>query len=265
MKKVFTIILFACICASPKAQTSDSLTMQQALYAIDSLQHKVDQLSVFQKKLLQLYAGYLEKPFSQITADSLQDIMKTIGLCGDDATDIYQQAVRRSEAKQLYDRCLDVLKRPYDKDKVKAIRDSLVKPRKLAHDRRWEALNMNRRQWQELDSLDIFLSRYQYGVSLLRAIIEQCNADYERDQLDARKASDVALSRDYRADIISKKDKTKLTPTREVSRNGNVADFILLIPWLKQRYDLFIGERNPLDPSANTEQAIKEIMEINIE
>jgi hypothetical protein len=43
-----------------------------------------------------------------------------------------------------------------------------------------------------------------------------------------------------------------------------VADYILNIPWLRERYDIFTSETNPLKPSAKTQQAMKEVLDIQL-
>ena len=68
-----------------------------------------------------------------------------------------------------------------------------------------------------------------------------------------------------RQDIIRQADRRQIESVRRpISAQGNVADYILTIPWLRQRYDIFVNETNPLKPSANTQRAMKEVLDIQL-
>ena len=142
---------------------------------------------------------------------------------------------------------------------------TVVDLRKLAKDEKWEELAMSKAQWNETDSIDVFLARYQPGIVWLQNVMKKCEQQYKSDGLDPTANADIALSRDLRQMIISDADKRQMENVkRRVSPQGNVADYILTIPWLRQRYNVYVSEQNPLKPSETTLQAIKEIIDINI-
>ena len=285
MKKTILTILLLDIACCTLAQTEDAVTAQNLQEEVSSedtlkdLQVQYAQLQMefqqlqgefqsLRQSLYQDYADYLELPFSVISVIKTHNIENFAARY----TDIDEEAptlLKRAKAcikhKQNYNRLKDLLTQPYDASNVKAARDSLLILRKLAKDEKWEELAMSKAQWNETDSIDVFLARYQPGIVWLQNVMKKCEQQYKSDGLDPTANADIALSRDLRQMIISDADKRQMENVkRRVSPQGNVADYILTIPWLRQRYNAYVSEQNPLKPSETTLQAIKEIIDINI-
>lgn len=284
MKKDILIMLLLVIACSALAQTEDTNTAEDQLekespeafpkdlqeqYAQLQMefQQLQDEFHTLRLSLYQDYADYLELPFSVISINktySIENFATRYADIDTEAPTLLERAKSCIKYKQNYDRLKDLLSQPYNASDVKTARDSLLILRKLAKNEKWEELAMSKAQWNETDSIDVFLARYQPGVVWLQNVMRKCEQQYKNDGLSPTVNADIALSRDMRQMIISDADKRQMeNVTRHVSPQGNIADYILTIPWLRQRYNVFVCEQNPLKPSDATLQAIKEVREIN--
>ena len=213
------------------------------------------------------YMTYLDMPFSVVSLDKIADINTFAAGYADTDTDAPALQARAEAClrhKLQFDHMTALLTQPFDASVIQAARDSLLVLRKLAKKDKWDELAMSRTQWAETDTIDVFFSRYKPGVKWLQDVMKRCSDQYARDGLNATNRTDVVLSVDTRQKIISEEDTRQMSyVSRRISPQGNVADYILLIPWLRQRYETFVSEPNPLKPSEATRRAIREIQEIS--
>ena len=217
--------------------------------------------------LYQEYTDYLDEPFSTISLQKIGEIKNFAARYADidpNAPTLLTRAEDCKKHKLNYDHLMSLLSQPFDIDEIKNKRKELKVLRDMAKEDRWDELAMSKTQWNETDTIDLFYARYQPGVKWLQNVMKRCEQQYRSDGLNATNRADVVLSKDIRQNIISDADKKEIEGyPRRVSPQGNIADYILLIPWLRERYEIFISEQNPLKPSPKTLKAIKEVQDIN--
>ena len=220
------------------------------------------------KRLYQEYSDCLDASFSMLSTAKVEGIRQFATRYADadaNAQALVLRAERCMGNKQMYDRMMALLYKPYDAAKIQVQRDTLRTLGQRYGSEGLAALGMSLPQWQDLDSVDIVYSRYRPGVEWLQNVIKRCDSQYAADGLSPTSRADVQLSISMRQDIIRQADHRQIESVRRpISAQGNVADYILTIPWLRQRYDIFVNETNPLKPSANTQRAMKEVLDIQL-
>ena len=220
------------------------------------------------QNLYQEYTEYLDIPFSTISLQkisNIKDFAERYAEMDNNAPTLLARANACLKHKLDYDEMITLLSKPYNATDIKKNRDKLLVLRIMVNENRWDELAMSKSQWQETDSIDVFYARYQPGLKWLQGVMKKCEEQYRSDGLSASNRTDVVLSKDIRQDIINDADKRQIeSVSRHISPQGNIADYILLIPWLRERYNIFISESNPLKPSEKTRKAMKEVLDINI-
>ncbi len=218
--------------------------------------------------LYQEYSSYLDISFDMLSAARADSIRLFATRYADTDAEAQALALRAESClsnKQMYDQMMALLYKPYDADALQLQRDTLRRLGQRYDSEGLAALGMSRPQWQDIDSIDIFISRYRPGVEWLQMVMRRCDSQYAADGLSATSRADVQLSISLRRDIIRQADQRQIESVRRpLSAQGNVADYILNIPWLRERYDIFTSETNPLKPSAKTQQAMKEVLDIQL-
>ena len=243
-------------------QQADILAQEEARQQLDAYyQH-------CRKNLYQEYADYLDAPFSTITLQKINSIREFVTRYLDIDTNAQTLLTRADSCikhKQGYDRMAVMLSQPLDAKRNRSIRDSIKTYIELGNAEKWSELGMSEKQWKEIDDIDLYFSRYQPGVRWLQKVMKKCEDQYKSDGLSANSIADVGMSKRIRQDIINNEDKRQIDGIRRnVSPEGNIADYILIIPWLCEQYKNFISEPNPLNPSQETRKAIEEVMKLGL-
>ena len=248
-------------------QTKDSTLQADIQVQEEALRQQEAYHEQCLNNLYQEYTDYLDEPFSTISLQKIGEIKDFAARYADvdpNAPTLLTRAEDCKKHKQNYDHLMSLLSQPFDINEIKNKRTELKDLRDMAKEERWDELAMSKAQWNETDTIDLFYARYQPGVKWLQNVMKKCEQQYRSDGLNAANRADVVLSKDIRQNIISDADKKEIEGyPRRVSQQGNIADYILLIPWLRERYEIFISEQNPLKPSPKTLKAIKEIQDIN--
>lgn len=135
-------------------------------------------------------ASYLERPLSTLRPDSLlwmADVLRPYSRDAEVAA-LWQRLQSVTDYKRKYDEAYNVLCRPLD-----------IAARAKA--RSWcgsmkGAKHLSAGQWTEIDTLDIFLSRYPYGLDQFALLINDLNAKLQslREQDDTAELHSKALS-----------------------------------------------------------------------
>lgn len=139
----------------------------------------------------------------------------------------------------LYHKGLEALQKPLDASGIKQIRDSLIYTLKLQaapEDISKGILHVTQAQYNELDSLDIRLSRYPKGELALKQLVNDINGDEDVKRLRMEKNKEGCWKA---IEII-------------LNKNEAVYDrYFSLIPYLGDLLDEYIDElrENPLVPA----------------
>lgn len=249
-------------------QTQDSTLQADMRAQEEARQQQEAYYQQCRQNLYQEYTEYLDLPFSTISLQKIsiiKDFAERYTEMDSNAPTLLARANACLNHKLDYDEMITLLSKPYNATNIKKNRDKLLILRIMVDENRWDELAMSKSQWQETDSIDVFYARYQPGVKWLQGVMKKCEEQYRSDGLSASNRTDVVLSKDIRQDIINDADKRQIeSVSRHISPQGNIADYIMLIPWLRERYIIFISEPNPLKPSEKTRKAMKEVLDINI-
>ena len=250
-----------------RLQTKDSTLLADMQAQEEARQQQESYHELCRKNLYQEYFDYLDAPFTVISLDkviSIGEFAKQYAVIDADAPTLLTRTEACMKHKQGYDQMEVMLRQPLNAKKIQAIRDSLDVIIELGNANKLTELAMSKVQWHEIDSIDLFFARYQPGVIWLQNVIKKCEEQYRNDGLNTNNIADVGISKNLRQNIINAADRRQTEGiSRRISAQGNIADYILLIPWLRERYEIFISEPNPLKPTEKTRKAMKEVLDIN--
>ena len=186
----------------------------------------------------------LSRKYSQIPAQELQRLsngakeyvkMKDY----DNYKKMLQSAVTY---KAFYDEAMQALSVAYTK-KVDKLRPRL-NPIYILRDRKvsLSTIGMNDRQFQELDSLDKFLARFDEGLLLLQKLIRQVNSD--PIVISCRQSKDPSRKTEC-SNAISK----YIVPSKKNGLKETIDKYFTFIPYLKKHFNDYIDQlkNSPLD------------------
>lgn len=128
----------------------------------------------------------LDLPFSQMTADGIANLMATLPQFAsqDGYTDYKAKAERIAGYKQTYDNGMAMLDRSYDHRAFMAAYNPV-------HDLLAQKQHMTAAQYGEMDTLDLRLSRYYFGIKTLQNLIRRTNANAKVKQARANSEADA--------------------------------------------------------------------------
>lgn len=196
------------------------------------LQAKIDSLSqIVQKKEYErgviknylnewyhyYYDDMLGRKLSNISGDELEELEATVDIfaeMGMPGMDIYKSRIRSvRDDVQLYEQTYAVLHSPFDNDEfyrvIGRLRSRLgVK----TDDLQSGVFKFTDEQFNEMDSIDVCMSRYPNGIGQLRALIGRVNNDPA--VIDCRERRDAAGCREAICRIIDADDE-ETTKVRE--------------------------------------------------
>lgn len=149
----------------------------------------------------QLYSRYqeiLSKPFSAITIDNLREIESELNSFSTlpDFNEFKAQLVSCIKNKKLYDAAEDFLRLKYDANKIDKTRDELYELLDInENDFSKGIIKLSDAQYSEIDTLDIKLSRYGDGISVLMGIVKAVNESKIREQNQGSKEACIDAMR----------------------------------------------------------------------
>ena len=149
----------------------------------------------------QTYAQYQEtllRPFSEITIKELDEIDSKLKSFSKqpDYSEFYARLISCKKSKELYDAAESLLNSQYDADKIKKTRDKLYELLDIKKDDLAKGIiKLSDKQYSEIDTLDIKLSRYGDGIAVLQEIIKTVNGSNIRDQYQGQKVECIEALR----------------------------------------------------------------------
>lgn len=148
----------------------------------DKLQGDLSALNIFaEAKAVNEYAHdqeLLMKKYSLVTDSLFQELLASADKYRDmEGYATYRLRIVNAIAnKHLYDRGMKALNSPYSEKEINAIRDSLGIIFDIKQDdAKRGVFKLSGSQFNEVDTLDIMLSRYENGIKELQAIVAEVN------------------------------------------------------------------------------------------
>lgn len=234
----------------------------QLLAKVDSLsdivQKKEHELGVVKTYLnwYRYYDDMLGRKLSNISGYELEELEATVDIfaeMGMPGMDIYKSRIRSvSDDVQLYEQTYKILHSPFDNEEfyrvIGRLRSRLgVK----TDDLRSGVFKFTDEQFNEMDSIDICMSRYPNGIGQLRALIDRVNNDPA--VMDCRERHDAAGCREAICRII-KADDEETTKVRE-----RYCGHVPYLGYLLQEYEDCVW-RDPLATPNRAEKLIDELI-----
>ena len=162
------------------------------------------------------------------------------------------------QTKDLYDECVEMLNSRYDGGRVQSLRDRLLPLRENKENKQKGIYKLNTEQYNEMDSLDIRLSRYAGGVRELQRAIESMwrDADVKRYMQEGKDRQ--ALIKAMRKHLVD-----ALEVRQKDWKNQSVKErYLNMLPYLNQLYKDYLHELN--DNPFRTPNVEKEILSIQL-
>lgn len=202
----------------------------------------------------QMYTQYQEtllRPFSEITIKELDEIDSKLKSFSKqpDYSEFYARLISCKKSKALYDAAESLLNSQYDADKIEKTRDKLYELLDIKKDDLAKGIiKLSDKQYSEIDTLDIKLSRYGDGIAVLQEIIKTVNGSNIRDQYQGQK---VECMEALRSIVIS-------DVPDDVEKRQRYFD---MIPSLKNLYRNYWKElqANPFEYPTVTETLIMQL------
>lgn len=241
--------------------TADSLTIDSLRHANDSLRQTVDSLQRELSDLSQFRAEFIKdrllrqspdlgKPFSQSDAAEIDAyILRLTPFTGNEEID--QQLARVERYKQyltLYRTYALLLQMPFARQGITDATTDITKNLKPL-----VGSNLTEAQFNDFDTLAIYMSRYYPGAKDFQALIHDVDA-----KLKNYKGNTDEASRDFCRVLVQK----VLAQYEET-----VQKRIMPIPYLRQRYDVYTASLrdNPLRLTKEAEQAVSDINNLKLD
>ncbi len=153
----------------------------------------------------------------------------------------YEKQVRfMQQNKTLYDECVSALNNKYDAVKVQQLRDQLEPLRVNKENKAQGFYKLNTAQFNEIDSIDIRLSRYKGGIRELQTIMKKVNNDPEIAKL--RKEG---KNRSECVKAIGKYVEKEATTRKKDWKNQSVVErYFNMVPYLDKAYKAYKHQLN---------------------
>lgn len=221
-------------------------------------------MSVFsddlKEKKLKENMQYTQKPFSQMDGAWLQELYDGSDEFSNlELYDEYTKRLRYAKSMlDIYHSGIDVISSPYDEFAITFARDSITDPTGVEKDNlKAGVFKLTEEQFNELDSLDIKLSRFKDGMIALQKIIYGINADQEIAKL--RESGD----RNQKSRLVQLV-KPYVIPEAGTERHNNQERFFNMVPYLGKMLRNYWNEisKDPfLVPTKTEEEILKTIVE----
>lgn len=237
-----------------KARVRDIEEQKKVLEAkrqqLDSCRAYVSRMEVFAEELkkeeLKGKMQYTQSPFSQMDAEKLQNLLeqseKYSGLKS--LYDEYVKRLRYAKAMlDIYRFGNEVIDSPYDGINITYARDSITTPSMVTEDNLSDGIfKLTQEQYNELDSLDIKLSRFMNGMIKLQEIIADVNKKIENNK-----------DEDLNKLIESYREPKEGTEYYKIYNR-----YFNMVPYLKKLLDRYLNEKqkDPFAPPSDTENEI---------
>lgn len=156
--------------------------------------------------------------------------------------------------KTLYDECLTALSGKYDPVKVQELRDRLQPLRENKENKAKGIYKLTSAQFNELDSIDISLSRFQGGLNELQNLMKKVNDDAEISRLRKEGKDRTAIV----AAIGKYVDKEATTKKKDWKNQSMVERYFNMVPYLDKAYKAYKSELS--DKPFKTTKIEKEIL-----
>ncbi|MBR1449348.1 MAG: hypothetical protein IJ588_11470 [Prevotella sp.] len=241
--------------------TADSLTIDSLRHANDSLRQTVDSLqrelsdlsqfrTEFIKDRLLRQSPDLQKPFSQSDAAEIDAyILRLTPFKGNQEID--EQLARVETYKQyltLYHHYSRLLQMPFARQGITDATTDITKNLKGK-----AGSELTEAQFNDFDTLAIYMSRYYPGAKDFQALIRDVDA-----KLKNYKGNTDEASRDFCRELVQK----VLAQYEET-----VQKRIMNIPYLRQRYDVYTASllANPLSLTKDAGDAVSDINNLKLD
>lgn len=192
-----------------------NLFLSQKKLALSTTQRYIKDMSIFSSQVV--HEQYLQKKailnkrYSIITTNDLQDIINTVGDYSKykDFED-YKRRIKDAESnKDLFEKAVEALQRPYDANSIAKIRERIVSKLEIQHDNaKLGIYKLSNEQFSEMDSLVIRLSRYKNGVKELKEIVRKVNNDGEIKWYRDNKSNKVSCVERIREIVLSQDEES---------------------------------------------------------
>lgn len=211
-----------------KKETITSTILKQQ-HQIDSINKEIEKLhtyAVILKK--QKCEEIMQKVFSTITREELESVkasLNDLGYMEDFVT--YKETVDRfNEYYALFIQATEAISQNTSQETIDHLRNviyPLLDP---------STTKLNGKQWSELDSLDIKLSRYENGRQNLKNIVNKVNTDTHVQQYRTSKQKDECI------EMIRK----IVTPPAQRTENDIFSRYFDMIPFLQNLLNAYWKE-----------------------
>lgn len=241
-----------------KARARDIEEQKKVLEAkrqqLDSCRAYVSRMEVFAEELkkeeLKGKMQYTQSPFSQMDAEKLQNLLeqseKYSGLKS--LYDEYVKRLRYAKAMlDIYRFGNEVIDSPYDGINITYARDSITTPSMVTEDNLSDGIfKLTQEQYNELDSLDIKLSRFMNGMIKLQEVIADVNKKIENNK-----------DKDLNKLIESYREPKEGTEYYKIYNR-----YFNMVPYLKKLLDRYLNEKqkNPNSHSDTEDEILKTIV-----
>ena len=185
---------------------------------------------------------------------SLEDFKNMVGYAE------YKKKVKFMERnRNLYEECIGALNSKYNDITVQQLRDQLLPLRENKENKEQGIFKLNTEQFNEMDSLDIKLSRFKGGLRELQTIIEKVNKDPEIARLRSE-----GKNRQQCVEAMRKYLETEPAKPRKEWKNQNVVErYFNMVSYLSKAYQTY--KRELSDNPFNTTNIEKEILSYNLQ
>ena len=185
---------------------------------------------------------------------SLEDFKNMVGYAE------YKKKVKFMERnRNLYEECIGALNSKYNDITVQQLRDQLLPLRENKENKEQGIFKLNTEQFNEMDSLDIKLSRFKGGLRELQTIIEKVNKDPEIAWLRSE-----GKNRQQCVEAMRKYLETEPAKPRKEWKNQNVVErYFNMVSYLSKAYQTY--KRELSDNPFNTTNIEKEILSYNLQ
>ena len=149
---------------------------------VTNLMMQTKKMSDYAQQSLDANIAVLCRRLSSLTDGQLDEMERTLDLyTATPGFDEYKSQLADTRGKlRLYRRAMEALNSSYDADSVARMRDELIPVLGLSEDLPGEGkFALTDEQYDELDTIDIALSRYRGGVEALKELIAKVNNDDE--------------------------------------------------------------------------------------
>ena len=201
---------------------------------------------------------YLEQRYSEMSLEKLDDISNSAGefISFPNYADYQKRIARAIENKHLYDKAWKCICTGENYQNVVALRDELIPLLELKENNADKGLfQLTKEQFNEMDSLDIRLSRYNNGIKELKKIVEEINKNKEIAQLRAEKKSGTER------ECINMM-KPYVIPEKGSEQEKIYLRYFITIPYLQKLLKDYWSElkKNPFDTPTESEKTITSLI-----